>query len=58
MNCPRLLTECIKRSVPLAISTVKTSVQIILELILISTVHVRGFSPTVLTQAWIRLGCE
>jgi len=44
--------------VPLVISTVKISLQIILELALISTVHVRGFTPTIEVQATIRLVCD
>jgi hypothetical protein len=45
-------------SVPLAISSVKTIVQIVLELALVSKIHVKSFNPTVKTQATIRLVCE
>jgi hypothetical protein len=39
-------------------SSVQTLVQILLELALISTVHVKGFNPTIHTQATIKLICE
>lgn len=44
--------------VPLAISTVKTFLQIMLELALMSTVRVDGFTPKIQTAATIRLTCE
>lgn len=45
-------------SVPLLMSSVQTMIQIFLELALISTVHVKGFNPTIHTQATIKLICE
>jgi hypothetical protein len=39
-------------------SSVQTAIQIFLELALISTVRVKGFTPTIHTQATIKLVCE
>ncbi|KAL7409276.1 hypothetical protein BDY24DRAFT_408114 [Mrakia frigida] len=47
-----------KPDVPLAISSVKTLLNIFLDLALISKVRVGGFEPTVVTQATIRLVCD
>ncbi|BGP38833.1 hypothetical protein JCM10449v2_002771 [Rhodotorula kratochvilovae] len=47
-----------KPDVPLAISTVKVLVQIILELALISTMHAPGVKPTIIKQATISLVCS
>ncbi|GAA5944940.1 hypothetical protein JCM10213_001822 [Rhodosporidiobolus nylandii] len=44
--------------VPLLISICKVSLQIVLELIFISTVHVRGVKPTIIKQAVISLVCS
>ena len=44
-------------SVPLFMSTVQTIIQIFLELALVSTVHVKGFTPTIHTVAVIKLVC-
>ncbi|KAJ4535285.1 hypothetical protein HRR77_008195 [Exophiala dermatitidis] len=44
--------------VPLIISIVRFAVNIILDLLLISPFHVGNFSPSVNTQAGIRLGCD
>lgn len=44
--------------VPLVISSVKFMVNIILDLILISKVHVRGVTPPVNMQAGIQLACN
>lgn len=45
-------------SVPLVISSVKTLCQIVLELALVSRVHAPGVTPSVQTQASVRLVCE
>ncbi|TFK28703.1 hypothetical protein FA15DRAFT_748040 [Coprinopsis marcescibilis] len=47
-----------KPDVPLAMSSVQTLIQIALELALVSTVHVKGFTPTIHTVATIRLVCN
>jgi Na+-driven multidrug efflux pump len=47
-----------KPDVPLVISTVKFAVNILLDLLIISKFHVGSFTPTVNTQAWIRLACD
>ncbi|EPE09144.1 hypothetical protein F503_06920 [Ophiostoma piceae UAMH 11346] len=44
--------------VPLVISTVKFTVNIALDLLIISRFHVGSFKPTVNTQAGIQLGCN
>ena len=44
--------------VPLIISLVKFAINIMLDLILISKVHIRVFIPTVNAQAAIRLACD
>ncbi|GAA5852607.1 hypothetical protein JCM8547_002561 [Rhodosporidiobolus lusitaniae] len=48
----------VKPDVPLLISTVKVVLQIVLELIFISTVHIRGVKPTIIKQAVISLVCS
>lgn len=47
-----------KPDVPLIISSVKFTVNILLDLIIISKFHVRGVTPTVNTQAAIQLVCN
>ncbi|EIW80541.1 hypothetical protein CONPUDRAFT_82739 [Coniophora puteana RWD-64-598 SS2] len=47
-----------KPDVPLLMSTVQTLIQIFLELALVSTVHVKGFTPTIHTVAIIKLVCD
>ncbi|CAA7260441.1 unnamed protein product [Cyclocybe aegerita] len=47
-----------KPDVPLLMSSVQTLIQIFLELALVSTVHVRGFTPTIHTVATIKLVCD
>ncbi|RDB30610.1 hypothetical protein Hypma_005722 [Hypsizygus marmoreus] len=47
-----------KPDVPLAMASIQTLVQIILELALISTVRVRGLNPTIHMQATIKLVCD
>lgn len=44
--------------VPLLISTVQFAVNILLDLLIISRFHVGGFTPTVNTQALIRMTCD
>lgn len=47
-----------KPDVPLLMSTVQTLIQIFLELALVSTVHIRGFTPNIHTVATIKLVCD
>ncbi|EKV13841.1 hypothetical protein PDIG_35850 [Penicillium digitatum PHI26] len=47
-----------KPDVPLVISSVKTVVNIILDLLIISEFHVGGWSPNINMQAAIRLSCD
>ncbi|KAF9471934.1 hypothetical protein BDN70DRAFT_909262 [Pholiota conissans] len=47
-----------KPDVPLLMSSVQTVIQIFLELALVSTVHVPGFTPTIHTAATIKLVCD
>ncbi|KAG2004414.1 hypothetical protein CC2G_002971 [Coprinopsis cinerea AmutBmut pab1-1] len=47
-----------KPDVPLMMSSVQTVIQIFLELALVSTVHVKGFTPTIQTVATIKLVCD
>jgi Na+-driven multidrug efflux pump len=47
-----------KPDVPLIISTVKFLVNIVLDLLIISKVHVRSFTPTVNMQATTQLACN
>lgn len=47
-----------KPDVPLIISSVKFTVNIIVDMLVISRFRVGNNSPTVNTQAWIRLACE
>ncbi|KJA18959.1 hypothetical protein HYPSUDRAFT_190332 [Hypholoma sublateritium FD-334 SS-4] len=47
-----------KPDVPLVMASVQTVIQIFLELALVSTVHVRGFTPTIHTTATIKLVCD
>ncbi|GAA5919399.1 hypothetical protein JCM6882_005087 [Rhodosporidiobolus microsporus] len=47
-----------KPDVPLLISSVKVVLQIILELMIISTVHIPGVQPTIIKQAVISLVCN
>lgn len=47
-----------KPNVPLLISSIKFALNIILDLLLISNFHVGDHSPTVNTQAAIRLACD
>jgi Na+-driven multidrug efflux pump len=47
-----------KPDVPLIISSVKFAVNIVLDLLLISTFHVGGIAPTVNMQAGISLACN
>ena len=54
-SCTRALDH---PDVPLLISSVKFAVNIILDLIVISKFHVHSISPTVNTQAVIRLVCD
>jgi Na+-driven multidrug efflux pump len=44
--------------VPLLISSIKFIVNIALDLLLISKIHVGSFTPTIITQALIRLSCD
>lgn len=44
--------------IPLLISSTKVVVNIVLDLLIISTFHVGTWTPTINTQATIRLGCE
>lgn len=44
--------------IPLMISSTKVVVNIVLDLLIISTFHVGSWTPTVNTQAGIRLGCD
>jgi Na+-driven multidrug efflux pump len=54
-----LATRSLDRpDVPLLISSVKFAINIILDFILISKFHVHGVTPTVNTQAIIRLCCD
>jgi Na+-driven multidrug efflux pump len=54
-----LATRALDRpDVPLLISSVKFLVNIVLDLLFISKVHVKGVTPTVNTQAIIRLCCD
>jgi hypothetical protein len=48
----------VNQRVPVIIAACSTSLQIILELILVSTVRIGGFNPSILTQAKIRLSVE
>lgn len=58
-NAVALSTRALdKPDVPLLISSVKITLNIILDFIFISTFHVRGVKPTVLSQAAIRLTCD
>ncbi|MCJ1237587.1 hypothetical protein MMC14_005574 [Varicellaria rhodocarpa] len=54
-SCTRALDH---PDVPLAISSTKFVVNIILDLLIISKFHVGSFTPTVNTQALIRLACD
>ncbi|KAG9229766.1 hypothetical protein BJ875DRAFT_177525 [Amylocarpus encephaloides] len=54
-SCTRALDQ---PDVPLIISSVGFITNIILDLIVISKFHVGSFTPTVLTQAGIRLACD
>lgn len=47
-----------KPDVPFVISTTKFTVNIILDLLIISKVHVGNFQPTITMQAGIRLACD
>ncbi|KIJ56233.1 hypothetical protein M422DRAFT_40995 [Sphaerobolus stellatus SS14] len=47
-----------KPDVPLLMSSVQTLIQIFLELALVSTVQVKGFTPTTHTRATIKLICD
>ncbi|KAL8720599.1 MAG: hypothetical protein Q9225_002563 [Loekoesia sp. 1 TL-2023] len=47
-----------KPDVPLVISGVKFAINIILDLLIISTFHVGSYNPSVNTQAAIRLSCD
>ncbi|KDR72272.1 hypothetical protein GALMADRAFT_229087 [Galerina marginata CBS 339.88] len=47
-----------KPDVPLLMSSIQTLIQIFLELALVSTVHVRGFTPSIHTVATIKLVCD
>lgn len=47
-----------KPDVPLLMSSVQTLIQIFLELALVSTVHVKGFTPSIHTVATIKLVCD
>lgn len=54
-----LATRSLDRpDVPLLISSVKFAINIVLDFIFISKFHVRGITPTVNTQATIRLCCD
>ena len=44
--------------VPLLISSTKFLVNIVLDLLFISKIHVGSFTPTIITQALIRLSCD
>ena len=44
--------------VPLVISSTKFIVNIVLDLLIISKVHVGAHTPTVNIQAWVRMGCD
>ncbi|KAH8699126.1 hypothetical protein BGW36DRAFT_426802 [Talaromyces proteolyticus] len=54
-SCTRALDH---PDVPLLISSTKFVINIILDLLIISKFHVGSFTPTVNTQAWIRLACD
>ncbi|KAF9524154.1 hypothetical protein CPB83DRAFT_861703 [Crepidotus variabilis] len=47
-----------KPDVPLIISSIKISLNIILDFMFISTFHIKGVQPSILKQATIRLVCE
>lgn len=47
-----------KPDVPVLISSIKFTINIILDLLIISKYRVVGFTPTVNTQAFIRLACD
>ncbi len=53
-DCTRALDQ---PDVPLVISSVKSAVNIILDMIVISKFHVKGIKPTVNTQAATQLAC-
>lgn len=44
--------------VPLVISSTKVATNIILDLLIISKFHVGSHSPSINTQAWIRMSCD
>ncbi|KAK3386375.1 hypothetical protein B0T20DRAFT_449231 [Sordaria brevicollis] len=44
--------------VPLVVSSVGFAVNIVLDMLFLSTFHVKGVNPTVLAQAGIRLACD
>jgi Na+-driven multidrug efflux pump len=54
-SCTRALDH---PDVPLLISSTKLIVNIVLDLLLISKVRVGSFTPTIITQALIRLSCD
>lgn len=54
-SCTRALDQ---PGVPLLISSTGFMVNIVLDLLVISKFHVGSFSPTILTQAGIRLACD
>lgn len=54
-SCTRALDH---PDVPLLISSIKFSVNIMLDMLIISKFHVGSFTPTVNMQAWIRLACD
>ena len=45
-------------NIPLLISSTKVAVNIVLDLLIISTFHVGSWAPTINIQAGIRLGCD
>ncbi|MCJ1259531.1 hypothetical protein MMC24_007369 [Lignoscripta atroalba] len=54
-SCTRALDH---PDVPVLISSIKFAINIILDLLIISKFHVGSFTPTIKTQALIRLACD
>ena len=54
-SCTRALDH---PDVPLVISSFKFNINIVLDLLIISKVHVGAFTPTINTQALIRMACD
>lgn len=54
-NCTRALD---KPDVPLLIATITVSINIVLDLLIISKFHVGSWTPTIIDQALIRMACD